>query len=108
MKFVLVLAAISFPGAAGAATVHMKCQLDRDADKRPFDVQLNEEAGIVSLSYPNGAPQSERAAFSAKSIIFSNFVIDRTDFTVQRILFKRPPVDHGKCWPNKMKRLVAR
>ncbi len=100
MKLALVIAAISLPCAASATTVHMKCQLDRGADKSPFYVQLNEAAGIVSWSYPSGTPYSERAAFTAKSISFSNFVIDRTNLTVQRIVFKRPPVDHGKCWPN--------
>lgn len=108
MKFLLVCAAICLPCAASAATVHMKCQLDSEADKRPFDVQLNESAGIVSWSYPSGTPYSERAAFTAKSIIFSSFVIDRTSLTMQRILFKRPPIDHGKCWPNKMKRIGER
>lgn len=108
MKFLLVCAAMSFPCAASAATVHMKCQLDRDAGKNPFDVQLNEEAGIVSWSFPSGTRYSERAAFTDKSISFSNFVIDRTNLTVQRIVFKRPPVDHGKCWPNMMKQVVQR
>ncbi len=108
MKFVLILAAIFFPCAASAATVHMKCQVDRGSDKSHFDVQLKEEAGIVSLSYPNSTQYSERAAFTPKSISFSSFVRDRTNLTVQHFVFKRPPVDHGKCWPNKMKRLVDR
>lgn len=109
MKVVLALAAATcLSCGAGAAPVHMKCQFESGTDKGPFDVQLNEEARIVKFTSPTGGTHLKPAVFTSKTVVFSSFVVDRSNLSVQRIVFKRPPVDHGKCRLNNIKAAVQR
>ena len=104
MKFVLAIILASVPCSAYAAPIYLKCQLDQDVGKAPWDVTLNEEAGMVTYLFPDsGRAYTVRGVFTAEKVTFNGFTVDRTNFGFQRDLSGlqasgRPPlIDRGRC-----------
>jgi len=106
MKFVVAIALAIVPYSASAAPVYLKCQLDQDVGKKPaWDVTLNEDSGSVTYVFPDlGRAYTVRGIFTAQSVTFNGFTVDRTNLAFSRDLSDLtvpgatpPPIDHGKC-----------
>lgn len=92
---------------AVAAPVMLHCVIDTQNDgPLQMEVQLNEQGGTVSYSFPQrGNSFTTRAIFAPDHVAFKSFVVSRTDLTIQRRndgefdqrVFRLPPVEYGKC-----------
>jgi hypothetical protein len=100
-------AALTVPAAANCAPVMLNCELPTQNDGLiRMDVQLNEEAGTASYTFPdNGRSYTFNAIFAPDHVSFNAFWISRADMTFKRInngpldqeIYHRPPVEVGKC-----------
>ncbi len=107
MRLLAAVALMSvLPTAANAAPVYLSCVVNTQNDgDLAVDVQLNEDGGTASYSFPrNGNSFTVRAIFTPDKVSFRGFEISRTDLTIQRIndgAFNRirndPPSDRGRC-----------
>ena len=103
----LALAAVFVSSGANAAPIMLNCIIDtQNGGPLKMEVQLNEEAGIVSYSFPQrGNSFTKRAIFAPDHVAFGSFLVSRTDLSVQRKndgefdqrVFRLPPVEYGKC-----------
>jgi hypothetical protein len=108
------LAAILISSGASAAPVMLNCVIDTQNDgPLNIDLQLNEQAGTVSYSFPQrGNSFTTRAIFTPNHVAFGSFAISRTELTIQRKndgefdqpVFHLPPVENGKCGLDTRKR----
>ena len=71
-----------------------------------MDVQLNEEGGRASYSFPDvGESYTFKAIFAPDHVSFNQFWVSRTDLSFKRIndgpydqaVYHRPSVEYGKC-----------
>ena len=108
MRFIAAIAALAAlsTSPAIAASVMLTCVIDTQNDgPLTMEVQLNEQAGTVSYSFPQrGNSFTTKAIFAPDHVAFRSFVVSRTDLTVQRRndgqfdhVLRLPPVEHGKC-----------
>lgn len=104
--FATAAVALFLPSAATAAPVYLTCVLNTQNDgDLAVNVQLNEEGGTVSYTFPrNGNSFTVRAIFAPDKVSFRGFEISRTDLSIQRVndgAFSRirndPMVDRGRC-----------
>ena len=99
-------------GAAHAAPVYLKCQLDADIGKRgPGSVTLNEDTSMVSYSFPDiDRVFTVRGFFTSDKVTYNGFTIDRSTLSYTRdmsdltVSGAKPQVDHGKCTIEQAKR----
>lgn len=99
---------------ANAAPVYLTCVLNAHVDGDiPINVQLNEEGGSASYTFPqSGRSFTVRAIFAPDKVSFGSFEISRTDLAISRIndddfdrLAHRPPIDHGRCQIDRQSRV---
>lgn len=106
------LALAVFSSAASAAPVMLNCELTQHDGPLKIDVQLNEDAGTVSWSFPaTGVSVTRAAIFTPDRVSFGSFSISRTDLTLQRVndtvdqeYDHEAPVSYGKCSLDSRKR----
>jgi hypothetical protein len=99
------LALAVFSSAASAVPVMLNCELTQHDGPLKIDVQLNEEAGTVSWTFPaTGHSVTRPAIFTPDHVSFSAFSISRTDLSLQRVndtvdqeYDHEAPVSYGKC-----------
>ena len=114
MLRLVALALAVFSSSASAAPVMLNCVIATQNDgPLQMNVQLNEEGGSVSYSFPHsGVSVTKGAIFAPDRVAFGSFVVSRTNLSVQRInngefdqrVFKLPPVEHGTCTIDTRKR----
>ena len=106
------LALTAVPTAASATPVMLNCVVNA-SDPVTMSVQLNEDAGTVTYTFPdNGRTYRMAAFFAPDRVSFNSFSIDRKSLAIQRhnngqfdqSVFKLPPVDTGKCVLDTQKR----
>jgi hypothetical protein len=82
--------------SAEAAPVYLHCQFNAPVDPAPMDLTLNEESSTVQYVFPDiGYAGVAKAIFTADSVAFNGFTIDRTNLQYTRSMPDR--VDHGRC-----------
>jgi hypothetical protein len=114
VRTIAALVAVAASGAAMASPVMLNCDLATQADGLiKMNVQLNEENGTATYSFPDqGDSYSFKAAFAPDHVSFNQFWISRNDLTFKRIndgpydqaIYHRPPVEFGKCRMDARKR----
>jgi hypothetical protein len=94
---VAIGAACTLSSAATAAPVYLSCVINSAVDGNfAMDIQLNEEAGTVSYTFPdNGRSFSMAALFAPDRVSFGGFQVSRTDLSIYRT--NNGVVDHGTC-----------
>jgi hypothetical protein len=114
-RIICAAAGLAISSAGVAAPVMLNCDLTTQADGViKMDVQLNEQGGTASYSFPDqGESFTFAAIFAPDHVSFNQFWISRTDLSFKRInngpydqtIYHRPAVEYGKCHVDARKRV---
>lgn len=103
MKSLLFALALFSTGSAQASPVYLKCAFLADGESNEVDAQLNEEAGMVTYSFPDkGQSYTVRGTFTSSYVGFNGFSVSRTDLSFKRDAFGMEgaftiPAAYGRC-----------
>lgn len=111
LLYSLALLAIA-PSPAKATPVFLKCTLSSANEETLIHVQLNEQGGTSSYTFPKfGRSLTVPAIFTPDEVVFNGFFIDRATLAFKRKnsglvaeATHMPPYDHGSCQIDSVKR----
>lgn len=86
LRMLALIGAASIAAPVQAAPVFLTCHMAQpDGEVFQADLQMNEEAGTVTYSFPdNGRTFTVRGFFTPAEVSFGRFTISRTDLTFKR------------------------